>query len=104
MSESLDGFKVAAMRQNAGKSLKWSAPRAPRGPAGKANPPGATDCADVIVVSGNVREAMSPHEVAARPASGRHKRIATNRIIRVALLIFFMEMHPPVRTASCMEI
>src|SRR4029077_7039190 len=57
MSESLEGFNVAATRQNAG-SLPYSDPPAPTdsfGPGGM-NSPAATLCADVIVVFGCERE------------------------------------------------
>src|SRR5437868_14119389 len=68
MSESLDDFNGAATRQNAGRLLNRSAcPGKPRPPgaAGGANSPAATVWASVIVVSGNLIEARSSHDVAA---------------------------------------
>src|SRR5215470_19781983 len=57
MSESFDGLISAVTRQKAGRRLNapkvsscWS-----NGPAGCVNSPGATVCADVIVVSSNLR-------------------------------------------------
>ena len=49
MSESLEGFSVAATRQNAGSCRKAAFCWAPPAPGG-VNPPGATDCANVIAV------------------------------------------------------
>src|SRR5439155_12670589 len=72
ISESAVGFKVAATRQKAGRSSYRGA--APRPPAGTVNAPAATDCAIVIVVSGNLSEARLSHDPAA--GSGLNRKIA----------------------------
>src|SRR5438876_5956213 len=72
MSESVEGLRVAATRQNARGTLNvCSAGPAGRGaPAaegGSANTPASTGCASVIVAPGSVSPARSPHDaVAAR--------------------------------------
>src|SRR5215831_20260988 len=57
ISESFDGLISAVTRQKAGRRL--NAPRVSscwsNGPAGRVNPPEATVCADVIVVSSRLR-------------------------------------------------
>src|SRR2546426_8052355 len=69
MSESLDGFSVAATRQNPGRSRKAcaaaGAAAAPTAGIGGVNAPGSTPCASVIVVLGSVRDAKLSHDVAA---------------------------------------
>src|ERR1019366_6740043 len=70
MAESLDGWILAATRQNAGKSWGAITVSAPRGPGlGKATggvyPWAATDWAAMIVVSGNFRDARFSQVVAA---------------------------------------
>jgi hypothetical protein len=68
MSESVDGFNVAATRQNAGSCLKSAAGSAsPRPVTGDENAPAATDCANVIVVFGN-ESGWSLSQTAARDA------------------------------------
>src|SRR5437870_12788863 len=64
ISDSLDGFNVAAIRQNAGRSLNCAPAPRPPPPAG-ANPPAATVCARVTVVSGSLRAARLSHGPAA---------------------------------------
>src|SRR6266850_2973583 len=61
ISESLDGFSVAATRQNAGR-LAYENPR-PRA-AGLTNAPGGTVCASVIVVFGSESAARLSHVAA----------------------------------------
>src|SRR5215472_4803869 len=68
MSESVDGFNVAATRQNAGSCLKSAVGCAsPRPVTGGENAPAATDCASVIAVFGN-ESAWRLSQVAARDA------------------------------------
>src|SRR4029453_2699572 len=63
MSESGDGFSVASTRQNAGRSENGlPPPRPPR--AGGVNPPAATEVAEVMVVSGSLREDSASHDCA----------------------------------------
>src|SRR5262245_1780851 len=66
MSESPDGFNVAATRQNAGRLLAGSfwPPRPPRA-SGCVNPPAGTDCASVIVAPGGAMELRLSHDPAA---------------------------------------
>src|SRR5580704_8054638 len=68
MSESFDGVRVAATRQNAGKREKRApagAPAASIPPApGGVKAPGATLCANVIFAFGSEREAKLSHEAA----------------------------------------
>jgi len=62
MLESVDGFNVAAILQNAGRSLKavfCIVPRSPR--LGGENSPAATDCAKVIVVCANESDCKVSH-------------------------------------------
>ena len=62
MLESMDGFNVAAILQNAGRSLKavfCIVPRSPR--LGGENSPAATDCAKVIVVCANKSDCKVSH-------------------------------------------
>src|SRR5262245_57999262 len=56
MSDSVVGFSVAAIRQNAGRSAYCAPPPRPPPPAG-VNAPAATLCADPIVALGNFRSA-----------------------------------------------
>src|SRR2546422_6339504 len=83
MSESLDGFKVAATRQKPGRSSKRGAP--PRPAAGTVNAPGATDCAIVIVVSGSFRADRLSQEAAAAGAA-----FSTSIIARAARMKQFL--------------
>src|SRR5438552_18717991 len=62
ISESLDGFSVAARRQNAGR-LAYENPR-PRPTAGLTKAPGDTVCASVIVVFGSESAARLSHVAA----------------------------------------
>src|SRR5580658_8440916 len=55
ISESLEGFMVAVIRQNSGRALY--AELSPRPPAGGAKRPAPTVWAEVIVVSGSVWDA-----------------------------------------------
>src|SRR5229473_1496110 len=68
ISESLDGFSVAAMRQNAGRSRSactvGGEPGAPAG-AGGVNAPASTKRASVIVVFGSVIDVRLSHGAAA---------------------------------------
>src|SRR5439155_12768959 len=86
ISDSLDGFKVAAIRQNAGRSLNCAPPPRPPPPAG-ANPPAATVCARVTVVSESLRAARLSHGAA---AAGRviNKRINHTADDKMSLVIF----------------
>src|SRR5437016_3900036 len=61
MSESVEGFSVAAILQNPGKSLNCEAARRSAPPA--VNAPAAIDCATVMVVSGNFSDARLSHEL-----------------------------------------
>src|SRR2546422_6488808 len=65
ISESVEGRNVAATRQNSGRSRNSAAgpPRAP-GMTGCVKAPGATVCANMIVVAGNLRAARLSHEAA----------------------------------------
>src|SRR5262249_29582129 len=70
MSESLDGFSVAWIRQSAGRFANWLPPRAlappwPPLPDGGVSAPGATFCASVIVVFRRDSLARSSQAVAA---------------------------------------
>src|SRR5947199_8269509 len=69
MLESLDGFSVAATRQNAGRSAADASPRPPR-PTGGANAPAATGWASVMVVSGSASIARLSQEAAALTGLG----------------------------------
>src|ERR1051326_7648846 len=64
MSESVVGFRVAATRQNSGRSLYGLAPPPPpcRAP-GVENCPAGTTLATVIVVSGSFSAARLSHDV-----------------------------------------
>src|SRR6202795_1621966 len=65
ISESVVGFKVAATRQNAGRSLKATTGGGPPAvPPGGANSPAATGCASVIVVFGRANDARLPQVAA----------------------------------------
>src|SRR5712691_5892200 len=107
MSESLDGFSVAATRQKGGRPAKGPRPGAgprPRasgaverpGPAGGVNCPAATSCAIVIEVPGTASAARLSHVAAAdtavwagvrasAPAVARTSAI-TNRIVPPLLI------------------
>src|SRR5437867_8378614 len=74
ISESPVGFNVAAIRQNAGRSLNCAPPPRPPPPAG-ANAPAATACADVTVVSGSFSEERLSHGAA---DAGRTANTKTN--------------------------
>src|SRR5688572_3344994 len=75
MSESLDGFRVAATRQNAGSALNaLAAPDAPGG----VNAPAATSCAVVTDTFGSARAASCSHAVPA--ACGWIANMAANEI------------------------
>src|SRR5579862_9730710 len=68
ISESLVGVAVAAIRQNAGRSLKFGgrAPGNPAGdPGGSVNSPAATDSASVTVVCGICNDFKLSHVAAA---------------------------------------
>src|SRR6266705_1114861 len=66
MSESLDGFRVAATRQNAGRLRKACAAAgrgaAPPTGAGGVNSPASTAFANVIAAPGRVRDARVSHD------------------------------------------
>src|SRR4051794_13818935 len=62
MSESLDGFRVAATRQNAGRSANGCAADGGAAAPASVNAPGPTVCARVMVVFGSVREARFSHD------------------------------------------
>src|ERR1700736_4399989 len=66
MSESLDGFNVAATRQNAGSALKAFAiageAAAPPAGVGGLNAPASIVCATVIVVFGSFSDARFSHD------------------------------------------
>src|ERR1700722_5899075 len=87
ISESLDGFSVAAIRQNAGRvanpSPPWPPPRAPRAP-GWMKPPAGTASARVIVVLGSASEARLSHEAPALIAAGVSIAFASSRARHVA--------------------
>src|SRR2546425_4799381 len=66
ISESLDGFSVAATLQNAGSCLKIAFCCAVTWPcAGSENSPATTDCANVIVVLSRGRDFKLSHAVTA---------------------------------------
>src|SRR5947208_15498027 len=66
ISESLDGFSVAATLQNAGSCLKIAFCCAVTWPcAGSENTPATTDCANVIVVFSRDRDFKLSHAVTA---------------------------------------
>src|SRR5688572_19639086 len=64
MSESGEGLSVAATRQKAGRFVNCAPPPRPP-PCGGANAPAATDCAIVIVASGNLSDESISHDCAA---------------------------------------
>src|SRR5690242_20997013 len=64
MSESLEGFSVAATRQNSGSLLYSAAAAAGAGAPGGINSPAATFCAEVIVVFACPSDFRLSHEVA----------------------------------------
>src|SRR5580704_15017727 len=80
MSESGVGWRVAAMRQNEGSSLRVpvraeavGSPGPGRKPSGSLNSPAGTDCASVMEVSGNANFAsVSQDEGAAFASSGKN--------------------------------
>src|SRR5947207_2692049 len=76
MSESLDGFNVAAIRQNAGRSAKALPPPRPPPPAG-ANAPATTACAMVIVASVSLRDDRLSHGAAAAGIERRTSNTGT---------------------------
>src|SRR6185436_5902197 len=80
MSESLDGFNVAATRQNAGRVLAASPPRPPPRAPGWVKPPAGTACARVMVVFGSVNDARPSQFAAAKTCIG----IAVARASRIA--------------------
>src|SRR5258708_1964046 len=73
MSESLEGFSVAAKRKNAGRSGNACAAAgsaaAPPARVGGVNGPGPTVCASVIVAWGSVSNAKLSHDWAAVASS-----------------------------------
>src|SRR5580692_1211152 len=76
ISESADGFKVAARRQNSGRF--WNAALLP---CGSLNPPAGTTWAVVMVVSGKDNEARLSH-VAAMPGAAVRLATATKTACR----------------------
>src|SRR5215510_2768082 len=77
ISESLVGLIVAAIWQNAGKSVNCAPP--PRPPPARPPPPGenapaATDCAIVIVVSGSFSPPRLSHGAADRGTTFSSKK------------------------------
>src|SRR6185436_7022854 len=80
MSESLDGFSVAATRQNAGSVLAASPPRPPPRAPGCVKPPAGTACARVIAVLGSVNDIRLSQLVAAKTSIG----FAVARASRIA--------------------
>src|SRR5438552_3389989 len=72
ISESLEGLRVAATRQNAGRSRNACgtafAAVAPMG-VGGANAPAPTICAKVIAAFGSVRDAKLSHDTGAMAAT-----------------------------------
>src|SRR5207249_8516304 len=77
ISESLDGFSVAATRQNAGSCLKATfCCAAPRPAAGSENCPAATVSANVIVVFSSETDFRLSH-VAAATGVGANEIIVT---------------------------
>jgi len=68
MSESLEGFNVAATRQKAGSAANaraFGGGSSESGLADALNAPAATSCALVIVAFGKASDARALHEVAA---------------------------------------
>src|SRR2546427_10469506 len=69
ISESLDGFSVAAPLQNAGSCLKIAFCSAATGPCpGRENCPAPPDCPTVIAGSPRARDFTLPKAVPAAPA------------------------------------
>src|ERR1051326_5076966 len=85
ISESLVGFKVAATRQNAGRSLNCAPPPRPPPPAG-AKAPAATVWAMVTVAFGSFRAARLSHGDAAA-AKAVNTRINNNTADDSAILL-----------------
>src|SRR5437773_9486027 len=90
MSESLDGFSVAATRQNAGRLRKACAATAvtgvPLAVGGGVNAPASTACARVIVVLGRVSDARlsqdrAPAAVSPPPTDDAANVLATKRMV-----------------------
>src|SRR3954469_15865325 len=94
MSESADGFSVAATRQNAGRSANGLACAPPR-PAGAGSAPAATDCANVTVVFGNDSFGSSSQDAAA-PTRAVRRRLAR---ARAAILFILRVLRGCVMTA-----
>src|SRR5207248_8224674 len=92
MSESLDGFSVAATRQNGGTLLKPSA----AAPAlGGVNAPAATFCAAVIAASGRRSDDRLSHASGAASAA----RLTSVATIAAPTTVNFMRL-PPVARAG----
>src|SRR5438128_792539 len=93
MSESADGFSVAATRQNAGRSLTaCTMPGDTVAPAGIGglNAPASTACATVIVVVGSASEARLSHDRAAVAVSARLSAAAVREKARAIVRKCFM--------------
>src|SRR5213593_1692346 len=87
ISESLDGFSVAATRQNAGSCLKATfCCAAPRPAAGSENCPAATVSANVIVVFSSETDFRLSH-VAAATGVGANEIIVTASTTKTKLKI-----------------
>src|SRR5258708_26425288 len=90
MSESLVGLISAVTRQKAGNSLKVAG----AGPAGGSNAPAATNCAEVMVVSGSLRLLKLSHGAAKAGCAAtrmiaitRDSRKRTRAVPHISLLV-----------------
>src|SRR5712691_6638369 len=87
MSESLDGFSVAATQQNAGRLRNAATGRAAVPPAGAGgmNAPASTTFASVIVAVGSVSDARLSHDLApvasSSPFTAAALSVAATRIV-----------------------
>src|SRR5881397_2322750 len=100
ISESLDGFSVAATRQNAGSCLKATfCCAAPRPAAGSENCPSATVSANVIVVFSSETDFRLSH-VAAATGVGANEIIVTASTTKTKLKIRKFIAHSFTRRAT----
>src|SRR4029077_220805 len=96
MSESLEGVRVAATRQKAGRVENCEAALAAPPGVGCAEAPAATGFADVIVVSGNFSEARFSQEDA-KPGDPAKENITNIKKVRIFLSAMIYE--PPLSLA-----
>src|SRR5262249_13939597 len=96
MSESDEGVRVAATRQNAGNWLNCCTAAGP----GRLNPPAGTVWAEVIDAFGNLRDDKPSHDVAALSACPSTISISARRTPHDPLVTVFIKPTSKVLTQS----